>query len=173
MTKFIVTGPFLIPYVKIAKSWHKRVKDDSESLKDFWEITVGPESGYRGCYVFSLKVSKGYTPYYVGKAASQSFQKECFMPHKLAKHYNKVLIKKSGTPYMFFVSQAKTKGKWNKNHIADLEKYLIKVAVARNPDLSNKNHTSLRAWQIKGVIGAKPGALDNTGKTFKRLMGML
>ena len=44
-----------------------------------------------GCYIFSIKASRGSLPWYIGKAERQSFRKECLTPHKIV-HFNNVIV---------------------------------------------------------------------------------
>lgn len=173
MAIFIVSGPFEVPSMKIGTSWHKRI--DRGNLKSsFWSKTAKKEAKKRGVYIFALKVAQGYTPYYVGLAAKQNYDSECFTDNKLAQHYNEVLAKYKGTPVMFFVSQQRTKnrGKWNEKQIAEVEKFLIRTAVLKNPKLSNKKDRELQSWSIRGIINAGPGELNAVGKNFKKMMGL-
>jgi hypothetical protein len=109
----------------------------------------------RGCYIFALKTGRGHIPYYVGKAAKQSFEEECFTHHKLASHYHEVVLAHKGIPYLFLVFQSKTKGKWSQSAIFEIEKELIAYAAARNPNVTNKHGLRTRTWRIDGVVASK------------------
>ncbi|HZP09675.1 hypothetical protein, partial [Methyloceanibacter sp.] len=128
MAEFVVTKKFKVP-VKVLKLGCRVV--DTSAIESFWKACDHvPEK--RGCYVFSMKAAKGEKPFYVGKASKQPFRDECFTPHKLAEHYNIILGSRKGTPYLRFVVQQKSKGKWSLKAIDDLEEFLIARAAARN-----------------------------------------
>lgn len=128
----------------------------------------------RGCYVFALKRGQGFTPFYVGKAAEQSFKSECFSPHKLGDHYNKILFEEDrGLPYLFLVTQKRNgKGRWATKAIDGLENDLIAIAAACNPKLSNKRSIPKDKWSIKGVLNAKRGQPTRHAREFKKMMGI-
>jgi hypothetical protein len=111
-------------------------------------------------------------PYYVGKAAKQNFEHECFSIHKRGDHYNMILCSRSGTPYMSFAVQQKTKGKWSATAIDEVEEYIIAQAVVRNPKLTNRRRLPYQSWSIKGVTGTGPGAQSLEAKHFCKLVGI-
>jgi hypothetical protein len=126
----------------------------------------------RGCYVFSMKAAKGEKPFYVGKAAKQSFRQECFTPHKRADHYNEILGSRKGTPYMSFLIQQKVRGKWSLSAIDEVEEFLIAHAAARNPDLSNQRRLPNQSWSIRGVASSRQGPRSTEAKAFRTLLGI-
>jgi hypothetical protein len=131
MKQFEILGPVKVECYKGAAG---RVVVD-ESLEHF--CTHHPSiAARRGCYVFGIRASRGYTPIYVGKA-TKSFEQECFTGHKL-KHYNRALADYArGTPVLFFVAEPETRGRANAKAIGEIERYLIALGEAANPWLSN------------------------------------
>lgn len=167
MTEFYVSPGYPIPIKQLKKGCRSI---DLDRIKDFWNDVA--ERDKRGCYIFALKVGRGFTPYYVGQAAKQPFQAECLTAHKLAFHYCEVLNEKKGLPYLFFVVQKKHKGKWSRSAIGDVEEHLIAFAAARNPGITNKRRLPNQTWSIRGVIASEPGAPTEEAKVFKRLMAI-
>jgi len=112
-------------------------------------------------------------PIYVGKA-TKTFRQECFQPHKLANHYGPALLKYlKGKPVMFLVVQKKSrKGALSTQEIGEIEKFLVQVAVARNPDLSNVHHTKQDQWSIDGVIRGRQGTNSTASGHFKKMMNL-
>ena len=168
MTQFNVTKGFKVPIRKL-KSGCRIV--DTNKLDEFWKH-CDHLANKRGCYVFSMKAAKGEKPFYVGKAAKQSFRNECFSPHKRADHYNVILGERIGTPYLSFVAQQKVKGKWSLTAIDEVEKFLIAIGFARNPELSNRKGLPNQTWSIQGVVAAGKGKPSAEAKAFRTLMGI-
>jgi hypothetical protein len=77
-----------------------------------------------------------------------------------------------GAPHLFLVAQKVRKGQPNIAEISELEKFLIQVAVARNPYLSNVHHTKQDKWSIDGVIRGKKGRNSNASGYFRKMMGL-
>jgi hypothetical protein len=169
MTTFRVSKGFKVPIRKLPKKSCRIV--DTEKLSKFWK-DVGTISGMRGCYVFSLKAAKGERPFYVGQAARQSFEKECFTIHKRGDHYNIILCSSAGTPYIRFVYQEKKKGKWSASAISSVEEYLIAQAAARNSMLSNKRRLPDETWSIRGIIKAGSGNKSQAAQTLSKILGI-
>ena len=165
MSTFRISGPFKVPVESLPNG--RMVSND---LGTFWEDSEAGSS--RGCYVFAIRAGKGYTPVYVGKT-TKSFGQECFTPHKLAKHYGPALLQyKRGSPVMFFVVQDVQRGRPNVTDIAELEKFLIRVGVSRNPGLSNASGTKQEAWSIPGVLRGGRGKPNRAAQEFKRLLDL-
>jgi len=163
-----VNGPIEIPHDGQKTGSTKRI---SRALaKEFWkQAEAKPLAKKQGCYIFALRVGKGFTPWYVGKAG-KTFEQECFTDHKIG-HYNEVLwsgIK--GTPVMFFVGQTGTKNKIPAGIIKEMEDYLIQSAVFKNPDLCNIRQTKTPEWGIAGVIRGNKGKPTSLASTFKKMM---
>jgi len=144
--KYSIHGPF-----KIKTDKETGLVDRSKTAKhSFWAMVENDEENLPsscGCYLFAIRASKGIKPWYVGLAAKQSFEKECFTPQKI-NIYNDVLAKcGNGTPLLFLVSKITKLGKLvkpSKNGHRDsmfLETLLIGTAIEKNPALMNIKKT--------------------------------
>lgn len=114
-----------------------------------------------GCYIFSIRASRGSLPWYVGKAERQSFQRECLTPHKIV-HFNNALAGRKGKPELFFIPQVTPAGKYRsptsskRPAIKELESLLIGMAINRNPSLLNVAGTKwLEQIAVEGFLNTK------------------
>ena len=165
-----VYGPIEIPHDGQEAGSTKRI---SRSLaKEFWaQNDAKPLAKKQGCYIFSLRAGKGFSPWYVGKAG-KSFEQECFTDHKIG-HYNEVLWHgKKGKPVMFFVAHSGSKKKIPAGIIKEMEEYLIQSAVYKNPELCNIKQTKTPEWGISGIIRGGKGRRTAIASTFKAMMGV-
>ena len=166
-----VYGPIEIPHNGDKKGSYKRI---SRALaKEFWEHEEAqPLAQKQGCYIFSLRVGRGFTPWYVGKAG-KTFEQESFTDHKIG-HYNEVLWDgKKGTPVMFFIAQPGNRNKVSARILNEMETHLIQSAVYKNPDLCNiKNTKNLPKWGIAGVVRGGKGRQTVVSSSFKKMMGI-
>ena len=169
-TELAVEGPYSIPFESQERGTSKRITRDN--AKQFWSQDGLSRVGSRqGCYVFALAVSRGYTPWYVGKA-TKSFRQESLHDHKLV-HYNEVIYKgHKGKPVMFFVARAGTRTKIPKSQIDDLETFLIQCAMYKNQDLRNKQKTKTPLWGIRGVLRGGRGKSPENAKRFKSMLNI-
>ncbi len=166
-TWFFISKPLKIPTSRGGK---KKVKYISSPAEIFWSQYTDYED-YMGCYVFGIRAGKGVTPYYVGKA-TKSFKQEIFTSGKLIK-YNKALIEATvGTPVMFLIIYPSKKGKVNKPHIEQLEKYLIQLGISKNRDLANIQGIKQPRWGVKNIVRSGQGNHSKDEKTFKIMMGI-
>lgn len=139
-----------------------------ENVKEFWK--QHPDSGgHRGCYVFAIRAGKGWTPGYVGKA-TKTFKQEVFAPHKLAKYQRFLADYHKGTPMLFFIVAPKKRGQANSTHIGELERFLIQVALAANPELLNIKGTKEEEWSITGVLRSERGKPSAAAKDLKKTL---
>jgi len=162
-------GPVKIPFVGVGKMKHIR----DEHIAEFWGQAIARDMVKKqGCYVFALQASKGFVPWYVGKA-SKTFKQEIFTDHKIKK-YNQLLWEgKKGTPVMFFVALPANLRKVPVKVINDMEKFLIQSAVLKNEDVLNTHNTkNLPEWSIKGVVRASKGKPSAKSQVFKTMMGL-
>ena len=169
MTNLSVYGPFKIDYDLNGKV--KRI--GITHIKQFWlDPKVSHLKNKHGCYVFALRLARGFTPWYVGKT-NNGFAKETFTDHKL-KHINRVLFKGAkGRPVLFFVAPAGRKHVVPKNIVNQVEKELIHYAFAKNSKISNKQHTNnLPQWTIQGVIRSNQGKPPKASTNFKTMMNI-
>ena len=151
---------------------------DKEKLRAFWEEIDGQKIGLSeaiGCYVFSISAGRGELPWYVGKTAN-AFRLECFQDHKLV-HYNDVLAgRERGIPHLTLIARVTDTGRFsNANTGIDdvdfLEKYLIGVALERNPDLLNKKETAMiRDIYVPGIFNTKVGSPGEPAQHLKRIL---
>lgn len=145
---------------------------DTQEKKAFL-ATIAKEglSEKQGCYIFALRASKGFCPWYVGKA-TKTIKQECMGNHQL-QHYNAVLSKGyKGTPVMFFALLDGTKKKVPKGICNEMEGVLIQAALYENPDLRNVQKAKVPAWGIDGVLRGKRGKPTKDEAGFKRMMGL-
>ena len=163
LVMFTVVGPFEVPLRHGSRCGYIETR-----CPDFWE--KHPEyRAKRGCYVFAMRAAKGYRPVYVGKT-KKTFEKEIFESHKVADHYTPALAKTGrGTPVMFFVIAPPKTGKTT---ITNLEKFLIKIGVAKNPELSNIQNRQEAEWGIKGILLGGKGKKSKTAIQFSIMMGL-
>lgn len=166
MTKFSIKGPLSVPMYK----GRAARTITNQNVKEFW--AKHPEfTRRRGCYVFGVRAGKGITPAYVGMAA-RGFKSEVFAPHKLAKYQQFLADYVKGTPIVFFLVVPQQKGTTNVSHVKDLERFLIEVGVATNPDLLNKRGTKAAEWSIVGLLRSGQGKPSAAATKFRRMMGI-
>lgn len=143
---------------------------------EFWNRIEKREEGLStaiGCYVFCLKHGKKTLPWYVGKTvANNGFRDEVFeIKHKIPLY--RQFIKKFSyhrPSILLFPLLTETKWAFSKNRseggstITWLEKTLIGMALARNPEIANIATTKLhRKVYVNGVLGKQfqgPPSLD-------------
>ena len=168
-TKLEIFGPIIIP-----SEINRKKKHISDlNIAEFWKNPVSQNMTQKqGCYIFALKVAKGYSPWYIGKA-TKNFKKEVFALHKIKKYNDLLWSSKKGTPVMFFVSLPANLIKIPVSVIDDMEKFLIQSAVLKNPNILNTHNTkNLPEWSIKGVVRSGKGKPSVKSSTFKSMMGL-
>lgn len=163
-TLFEVHGPFDVP---IHKDKGGRAITQRE-IDKFWETNRSLKNS-KGCYVFGVRAGKGYTPGYVGKA-TRSFRQEIFTPHKLTKYHGFLVAYGRGTPIFFLITYPVKKGKANATQIGELERFLIQLGVAANPDILNIKGTKTEKWGVQGVIRGGQGKPTQAAADFKKMM---
>lgn len=169
-TDLVLYGPIEIPFVKSSDGKGKRINREHKTafLKLLAETGVSKK---HGCYVFALRASKGYCPWYIGKATA-SMQQECMHYEKLDK-YNSVLFEaRKGTPVMFFVCPKDSLAKVPAGICDDIETFLIQSAIHENPDISNVQKTAVPEWSIKGVVRSGKGKRTALESSFRKMMGI-
>lgn len=164
MANFYVEGPFAIFTNKGQVSKFL----NSDSARKFWEDKAELAKSC-GCYVFGFRASKGYKPFYVGKA-TKNFKQEVFAPHKLNKIYEALAQQKKGTLVLFFVRYQKSKGKINRLAIGEVETFLIQSGLEANPNLLNDRSTSVEKWAIKGIIRSGRGQPSSPAQDLKQCL---
>jgi hypothetical protein len=165
-----ICGPFDIPYESQANGTSKRI--GLEQVQVFWDAPgVKTIASQQGCYVFALAASRGYVPWYVGKA-TKTFEQEVFHSHKLV-YYNDVIFKgRKGKPVMFCVARAGSRTKIPAKQIDEVETFLIQAAKFKNPELSNKQKAAMPKWGIRGVVRGGSGKAPANATKFKKMMGL-
>ncbi len=169
--EFEVHGPYRIPTQKVQRGTRIIGRDDAKS---FWtsDPRIEDIADCVGCYVFAVRVGKGFRPAYIGKTV-RSFEKEA-LAHSKRTRYNEYMLRhyKIGTPIMFFLSYP-SKGQMSKKRIKELETFLIQLAVSRNDKLINIQGTRTPRWGISGVLRSFRRKPTNAEKKFKDLFGGL
>jgi hypothetical protein len=161
---FSIHGPF--EFVRRRDPNGVSIEDNKQAKRDFWANVRNEDRSLPsacGCYLYAIQAGKGITPWYVGMANKQSFEKECFASHKI-NIYNKVVARCKGTPILFLLTKrTKTKraAKPSATGHADicfLETFLIALAIAKNPLLRNVQMTKmLRNLQVPGLLNSRIG----------------
>ena len=166
--KFKVIGPVEIP-TTIKRAGVSII--EKENIESFISKNKNL-MGQKGCYIFTIRVTSGVLPFYVGKA-TKSFGQEIFHSHKMEK-YNSSLLEYAAKykPQMFFLVYNKTtKGKDNLRAISELEKFLIQLAESRNPKLKNeKNLKEEEKFEIEGLKAQ--GKPSREISAFKKVIGI-
>ncbi len=167
-TDLTVYGPFDVPLSPESRS--KFI--DSQQKKDFLQIITDEGlSDKHGCYIFALRVGRGYSPWYIGKS-TKGMKRECMGSHQL-QHYNAVLSNGyRGTPVMFFVLQPDDREKVKQSICDEVESVLIQSAFFKNPDLRNIQKANHPEWSIYGVLRSKRGRQSKNAVAFKTMMGL-
>lgn len=173
---FDIAGPFslqLTPGGLVAAS--------APARKAFWKMADSEYvdiSTARGCYIFALRSPNGTMPWYVGKAASNSFAGECLQPHKIV-HYNNSFQGRRYSPQLFFIPKYTAGGKYaaqskNAQHDIDfLETYLIGLALKRNSELQNIAKTAfLKNMHVPGIINPVAGKPSTATIAIRSTLGL-
>jgi hypothetical protein len=160
MASFSVKGPFTVSAPKLNAGRHLSAAEG----KKFW-VSHSTLAKERGCYVFAFRAAKGFKPIYVGKA-TKVFAKEVFTDHKLNKYNRALASQKKGTPVLFFVCLAKTKGAVNRVAIDEAESFLIQSGLTANNKLLNSRKAKVVSWSIKGVVRSGVGKPSQAATDF-------
>lgn len=172
--KYSIHGPFEI------KKDEKLINRSNSAKRGFWDDVkkVDPSlPSACGCYLFAIRAGKGVKPCYIGLAAKQAFEKECFAPHKI-NIYNDALKSKKGTPLLFFVAKRTSRDKFVKpgknGHQASayLETLMIGAALEKNPELMNIKKTKfLKEICVPCLINTPQGKPTQAEIEFKKTIG--
>ena len=129
-----------------------------------------------GLYIFSLKAGRGFTPWYVGKAAQQSLRDEITTSDKILK-FNGVVRDNIGTPFLTLIPR-RTKEKESLSKIGrhtdidDVETLLIQKCLLKNPSLLNIKKTSIyKNIVIGGMLNSRQGKPSSAICDFKSVIG--
>lgn len=154
---------------------------DNRTIKEFWEWVEEEEpglSGACGCYVFSLRTSKGSLPWYVGKAEKLSFRKEC-LNYKNRVAYHNVIQSRKGIPELHLLPKVTAKKrsfsevtKNPKPNIEKLESMLIGMALSRNPNVINvQGARAIQRITVEGVINSRKSK-SGPSKELRKIFGI-
>lgn len=172
--KFNIQGPYELERskglidssAKARREYWERIDDDIPGLSDAC-----------GCYVFSIKASRGMLPWYIGKAERQPFKKECLSHHKI-NHFNNAIAERRGIPVLFFIPQLTKAGSFRKpttstrKAINELESILIGMALAKNSDILNaKGTTMLKKITVDSFLNSKRKAKGGPAGELRQLLG--
>ena len=145
----------------------RKVVTAKERLKEWWrKETPRGLSSRKGCYVFAMRASKGFTPIYVGKTSKQTHEKEVFNANNVA-NMNEVLGKRMGTLVLYLVSTKPADAR--SYHIDEIETWLIQQALKKNPHLVNIQKA--KDWCIPGVVNGK-GKPSPSAKNLAKMLGL-
>ena len=141
---FDVEGPFDLSLHTPKNLITEQTKKD---LIDQLEIKRPGLSKAVGCYVFSVRAGKGYTPHYVGQACKLSIPGEALNFANCAKYNKRLAEIKKGTAVIFLITQLTPTGKLRKQSINKsttinfMEEWLIANALGKNSKLINTQKT--------------------------------
>ena len=163
---------FDIPFVKLTKGYRK--VDETTFWKNVDHKVPGIKNA-KGAYIFALRRSKGYMPFYVGKT-NKSFGQEVLQSHKW-RHYMNCINDEFGTPIILFIAARTTKtGKFSTNDndtlFQWLETYLINLALTRNNNLLNTSKTRfIKEISIPDLLNSPKGASTKESRILKQMLG--
>jgi hypothetical protein len=170
--EYEIHGPF-----KISKANNGLIDRHKSARSGFWETVREKEASLPsacGCYLFAIRAGKGIKPWYVGKAAEQSFEGECLNRKKLG-IYNYAVANRKGAPLSFLIAKKTPTGRFTKpgpaqkKNIDFLETALIGAALDRNPKLMNIQKTKpLKDMCVPGLINSPQGKPKGPVKQFKK-----
>lgn len=167
-SELYVYGPLDIVYTEGKAARHITTEDKSAFVAKMEEHGIAEK---HGCYVFALRTSKGYMPWYVGKAA-RPLSHECMGSHQLNRYQQIFAMGMKGTPVLFFVCPEGTKKKVGKYVVDEVETELIQHAARKNPDLLNIQKRDEIEWCIRGILHGNGKKLSAEEADFKAMMGI-
>jgi len=168
--QYTVHGPFEVPLIK--GTGGRLVDNNRDKLQAFWK-EVGEHKSLKGVYVFGIFFGRAWTPWYVGKTGRQTFEGEVFNVNNINK-YNRAIVKDArGTPVIFLIAHPRTQGPIATNQITNVERFFIRLAYTKNPNLLNeRNLPTADDWAVKGVIRSGQGAPPDAARKLKRMIGL-
>lgn len=133
-----------------------------------------------GCYIYSIKAGRGFSPIYVGSATRQCLGKEAFDSDKFLKCLQHIAgYKKCSLQITFVVPRDKIdtnvdtrRGRCPRKTIGKLEKVLTAIAFRKNQNLINKQNLCLADFFINGVLNSDSGRPRKEVSAFKSMMGL-
>lgn len=156
--RFAIYGAYKLPRVK-----GPVIDNSAKSKSDFWAAIEDQAPGLPdacGCYVFAAHNN----PWYVGHASKQSFRNECMTSHKASIYSMALAEYKQAAPWLYLIAKLTPGGSFaapsvnGRKDVAALEKILIGLALAKNPEVSNIQGTKfLRRMNVPGLINSEKG----------------
>lgn len=170
---FQIFGPFDLPLK--SDSWIGDSKENKNNFKELIDAEQMELSEACGCYLFAIRAGKGFKPWYVGLAASQSLFKEIYTNQKI-KIYNEVFSKiKKGSPVIFLIAATTNRGKFVKPSVTRkklfgfVEDLLIGRVIQKNPELMNIKKTKhIKDTIIPQVLNTPIGPPILSDRKFKK-----
>ena len=164
--------------IKLKKNKFGRIFSD-EAIKSIL-VQYKEYTDCYGCYIYSIKAGKGFTPIYVGSTTKQSLGKEAFTDDKFIKCLIQMNYYKKGTLHITFIvpkdkvddDTSTRRGRCPKKTIECLEKVLIAVAYRKNKYLMNKQNRCLADFFINGALNSDAGGPKKEVTKFKNMMGL-
>lgn len=150
-------GPFEVDLSQDRSHFWAQVREEEE-----WESLGHNRLCHAiGCYVFLLRYGDKYRPFYVGKTNAKSgFYSEIFAPHKLDHYQNIISEHPRHTPLMLLFPLRTPTWTLSRAYVTNrpliewMERILIGMALAKNPDLYNRRDTkNLKNCIVDGVFG--------------------
>ena len=133
-----------------------------------------------GCYVYSIKAGRGFTPIYVGSTTKRTLGEEAFDSDKLLKCLQHITSYKKGSLQVSFIipkdkfdRNVKTRrGRCPKKIIEKLEKVLTAVAYRKNKNLINIQNRCMAEFFIRGALNSEEGRPKKEVAVFKQMIGL-
>ena len=133
-----------------------------------------------GCYAYSVRAGKGYTPIYVGSATRQSLGVEAFNSANQLKCLQYMADYKKGSLHITFIAPKDKidpdtetrRGCCPEKIIQKLEKVLIAVAFRKNRNLINKQNLGMLPFVINGALNSDAGRPRKEVADFKNMLGL-
>jgi hypothetical protein len=173
--EYSIHGPFKITRFTGYNNKKAGVDYTNKTKKIFWEAIGKELSSACGCYLFVIKASKGFKPWYAGLAEKRSFEEECFTHQKIS-IYDYVLSNcGNGTPHLFLIAKRTKNGKLvtpsinGHKDIRYLETMLIGTAIEKNPKLMNIQKTKyLKEMCVPGLLNTPKRPPKHSESEFKK-----
>ena len=153
---------FALSFVETKSSRRSKIPSGNRSATNASKMIM-KKSNWRGpfgVYVFGIRWSNIFTPWYVGKTiAAKGFRGEIFQYHKRMV-YNDVIEDNNGDRLIFLFPLLTPKRKFSRSRSAFnerlvdwVEKMLFGLTFSKNPDCSNKHSMKfLRECTVNGVM---------------------
>lgn len=167
MIRFTVEGPLEVPL-------SKGQIDPVAVRRDMWPA-AGALGDKQGCYVFAVpkkRGAQGYRPIYIGKA-TKSFRSECVTYHKRSNIGFYLSHHPARSLHLYFLVHPPNQGGPNARVTGELERFLIRQAVAEGIELINKHHIAPDRWGIRGLVRGGRGRLSDAAMELGEMFGLV